>query len=410
MIAVWVALIIFLLSMLLVYLGAATVYLLALAGCYFIVRERKFTDSQHINQFAVLVPAHNEEMLVGNLCQSLLQVDYPTDKYKIFIVADNCNDNTAEICRQYPVHVLERFDPENAGKGQALAWALKQINLKELDALFIVDADNYVDSAVLRELNKLINSGEQAIQCYNTVGNRDDSWFTQLLFVSRTIGNLLYHESKFRLGLSSYLMGNGLCFKAELLRERGWTAFSACEDWEYYAQLVESGIRIGFASKAKVFHQESRSLKQATSQRLRWSSGRFKISRTLGLRLIKKGIKERNLRLIDASFPLIFPNYSLLFNLTLGGLVLSFIVFSSTTFFIVSFSALFIGQFLLFIVGSFIAGSSLKIYRAVLFAPFFLVWKGVIDILCLTGLYQGKKWVRTKRHKSGLDSSKRGHP
>ena len=391
--------------MLLIYLGAATIYLLALAGCYFILLERSFTYSKHINQFAILVPAHNEEMLVGNLCQSLLQVDYPADKYKIFIVADNCNDNTAEICQQYPVQVLERHDPENAGKGQALAWALKQIDLDKYDTVFMVDADNYVDPAVLQELNKLINSGEQAIQCYNAVGNRDDSWFTQLLFVSRTIGNLLYHEPKFRLGLSSYLMGNGLCFKSELLRERGWTAFSAGEDWEYSVQLIESGIRIGFAAKAKVFHQESRSLNQATSQRLRWSSGRFKIARTLGLRLFTKGIRERNWQLIDASFPLIFPNYSLLINLTLAGLALSFIIFSSTSLLFVLFAALLIGQFLLFIAGSTISGSPLKILRAALFAPFFLVWKGVIDILSFTGFYKNKKWVRTRRHHSGSNTS-----
>jgi 1,2-diacylglycerol 3-beta-glucosyltransferase len=393
-----------LLSILLIYSALATLYLLALALTYFIIKNKISGKSSPHNRFAVLVPAHNEEMLVGNLCQSLLQVDYPTDKYKIFIVADNCNDNTAEICRQYPVHVLERFDPENAGKGQALAWALKQIDLKQFDAVFMVDADNYVDPTVLQELNKLINSGEQAMQCYNAVGNRDDSWFTQLLFVSRTIGNLLYHEPKFRLGLSSYLMGNGICFKTELLRERGWTAFSTGEDWEYYAQLIENGIRIGFASKAKVFHQESRSLHQATSQRLRWSSSRFKIARTLGLRLIIKGIKERNLWLIDASFPLIFPNYSLLINLTLVGLVISFIIFSTSLFF-VSFAALLIGQFLLFIVGSIIAGSPLKIFRAALFAPFFLVWKGVIDFLSISGLYRNKKWVRTQRHQSGPNTS-----
>jgi len=388
------------LAILFLYLAAATIYLLALALAYFVLPERKACPVEPLNRFAILVPAHNEELLISTLCQSLLQVDFPRENFAIFIIADNCSDQTAEICRQYPLQVLERRDPEHGGKGQALAWGLRQVDLTQFDAVFMVDADNIVDPAILRELSRLLNQGEQAIQCYNAVGNRDDSWFTQLLFVSRTIGNLLYHEAKFRLGLSSYLMGNGICFKSELLQNRGWTAFSAGEDWEYYAQLVEDNIKIGFAAKARVFHQESRSLNQATSQRLRWSSGRFSIAKTLGLRLFLKGIRERNWQIFDASFPLIFPNYSLQINLTLGALVLSFLLSSSTlkASFVTAFLSLLAGQFLLFLAGAFIAGSPWKIIRAVLYAPVFLLWKLVIDFFCFFGIYRGNKWVRTRRH------------
>jgi cellulose synthase/poly-beta-1,6-N-acetylglucosamine synthase-like glycosyltransferase len=296
--------------------------------------------------------------------------------------------------------VLEREDSDNAGKGQAIAWALKQIQLTEFDAVFIVDADSYVDGGILAELNRLINQGEQAIQCYNAVGNREDSWFTQLLFVSRTINNLLYHEAKFRLGLSSYLTGNGLCFRSDLLQKRGWTAFSAGEDWEYYAQLVADDIRIGFAANAKVFHQESRSLNQATSQRLRWSSGRFSVAKNLGIPLFLRGIRQRRWLMVDAAAPLLFPNYSLQTNLTIGGIILALLLPSSTLklFFLVGFFLLLIGQSLLFAAGAFIAGSPGKVFRAVLYVPVFLVWKSVIDILCVTGLYRDKKWVRTRRH------------
>lgn len=388
------------LSILFLYLTAATFYLLGLAAAYFLVRERIPGPVVPLNHYAILVPAHNEELLIATLCQSLLHIDYPKDKFQIFIIADNCSDRTADICRQHPLQVLERHDPENGGKGQALAWALRQIELERFDAVFVVDADNYVDPAILRELSRLLNQGEQAIQCYNAVGNREDSWFTQLLFVSRTISNLLYHESKFRLGLSSYLMGNGLCFRSDLLQKKGWTAFSAGEDWEYSAQLVGDGIKIGFAAKAKVFHQESRSLNQATSQRLRWSSGRFTIARTLGLRLFLKGIRERNLQIFDASFPLIFPNYSLQINLTLGALALTYLLPSSDlkSFFITASISLLAGQFFLFLAGAVIAGSPWKIFRAALYVPVFLVWKSVIDFLCLTGFYKAKKWVRTRRH------------
>jgi 1,2-diacylglycerol 3-beta-glucosyltransferase len=398
----WLNLLMLVLALFTAYLAAAAAYQLGLALAWFLLKEPPAGPDQPCNRFAILVPAHNEQLLIDTLCRSLLQVEYPRERFEIHIIADNCSDQTAEICRNYPLRVLERFDPEQAGKGQALAWGLRQVDLEKFDAVFIVDADNYVDPAVLRELNRLLNRGEQAIQCYNAVGNRDDSWFTQLLFVSRTIGNLLCHEAKFRLGLSSYLMGNGLCFRSELLRKKGWTAFSHGEDWEYYAQLVREGITIGFAARAKVFHQESRSLNQATSQRLRWSSGRFAIARTHGVPLFLKGLRTLNWRFVDASFPLIFPNYSLQVNLACAAAAGALLAPSHALKLpLVCVSAGVVAvQVLLFLAGACIAGSPWKTFRAALFAPVFLVWKTVIDLLCLTGLYRGKSWVRTRRHQS----------
>jgi cellulose synthase/poly-beta-1,6-N-acetylglucosamine synthase-like glycosyltransferase len=387
---------------LLLYLSAATAYLLLLALTYPFASDPKTGRALILNRFAILVPAHDEELLIADLCESLLKIDYPHGMFEIFIVADNCTDKTAETCKTFPVNVLERSDPARPGKGYAIDWALRHIPLGEFDAVFMVDADNIVDPAILTELNVLLNEGEQAIQCNNSVRNRDDSWFTQLLFVSRTIGNHLYHHSKYKLGLSSYLMGNGLCFTSRLLAEKGWTAFSTGEDWEYYALLVRDRVRIGFAVKAKVFHQESRSLKQATSQRLRWSSGRFHVARKLGLPLFFNGLRRGDLFTLDASLPLIFPNYSLQINLTLIILVACFLLPTTplTTLLMATGVVLIAGQLLLFLMGVFISGSPWKVFKAALKVPWFLAWKMVIDLLCITGIYKGKDWVRTERHVS----------
>jgi cellulose synthase/poly-beta-1,6-N-acetylglucosamine synthase-like glycosyltransferase len=222
----------------------------------------------------------------------------------------------------------------------------------------MVDADNVVDPFILIELNKSLNLGEQAIQCNNSVGNRDDSWFTQILFVSRTINNLLYHHAKYKLGLSSFLTGNGMCFSTRLLLKKEWTAFTIGEDWEYYAHLIKDRIKVGFAAKAKVFHQESKSLHQATSQRLRWASGRFRIFRTLGLKLFFKGLAIRDWFTLDASLPLIFPNYSLQINLTILTLILSlFLAASGLKNLLIGLSlGLLISQVFLFLAGVYLAG------------------------------------------------------
>jgi len=393
---------------LVIYLTAATVYLLVLAAVYFIVPEPKRIESAKFNRFAILVPAHNEELLISGLCKSLMNINYLREFYEIFIVADNCSDRTAEICGSFHVNVLTRTDPSRVGKGFAISWALKQIALENFDAVFMVDADNVVDPYILQELNQMINQGELAIQCHNSVGNREDSWFTQLLFISRTVGNLLYHHSKYKLGLSSYLMGNGLCFATKLLIKRGWTAFSVGEDWEYYLQLIEDRVKIGFAVNAKVYHQESQSLEQATSQRLRWSSGRFYILRKFGLRLFSEGLRKRDWFTLDASLPLFFPNYSLQINLTILALILCFpLPTSPLRNILIALSLVLIcGQIILFIAGIYLAGGYWEVCKAIIRAPLFLAWKSVIDFLTITGIYRGDKWVRTERHVSSKGSGR----
>jgi cellulose synthase/poly-beta-1,6-N-acetylglucosamine synthase-like glycosyltransferase len=346
------------------------------------------------------VPAHNEEMLVSIICKSLLKINYPVKLFDIFIIADNCSDKTVDICHSYSVNIIIRNDNNNIGKGYAIDFGLKNISLNHYDAILIIDADNFVDENILVELNKLLNSGEQAIQCYNSVGNRDESWFTQLLFVSRTINNLLYHYSKYKIGLSSYLMGNGICFTTRLLKQKGWTAFSIGEDWEYYAQLLNDKIRIAFAVHAKVYHQESKSLNQATSQRLRWSSGRFYIAKRLGLNIFLNGIRRADLLLIDGALPLLLPNYSLLLNLSLISL-LTVLLFASLPyryFMLLAQSIVLSGQFLLLLLGIILSGDTLRVVKALFFTPIFLLWKMIIDIVTITGIYRGKKWIRTKRH------------
>jgi len=390
------------LIILVIYLAATTAYLVGLAAAYYFTKKEKddVKTADSIHRFAILVPAHNEEMLVSNICKSLSELQYPKEIYEVYVIADNCMDNTVEICRAYPVNILIRKDDTKLGKGYAIDFGLKCLTLDSYDAVLIIDADNFVDENLLVELNKLLNRGEQAIQCYNTVGNRDESWFTQLLYVSRTINNVLYHFSKYRLGLSSYLMGNGICFSTRLLKKRGWTAFSIGEDWEYYAQLLDDGIRIAFAVHAKVYHQESKSLDQATSQRLRWSSGRFYVAKKLGLRLLLKGFRRLDLLLIDGSLPLLLPNYSLLLNLSLITFIAVLVINlpAGKHAMLFTLSAVLAGQFALLWLGIFLSGKAIKVLKALFFVPFFLIWKMAIDFISFTGIYRGRKWVRTQRH------------
>ncbi|MDD2272143.1 MAG: glycosyltransferase family 2 protein [Desulfuromonadaceae bacterium] len=392
----------FIAVILLCYVALSVTYSMFLTIIYFVYKDNHSYKKINLKKIAIIIPAHNEEFIVDGLCKNLKKINYSKELYDVYFIADNCCDRTASICSDNDFKVIERYDETNKGKGYAIKYAFDNVPLDKYDAFLIIDADTYVDENILFELSKSLSNGDTAIQCYIKIPNKDETWFTKILCVSRVINGLFYHYPKSMLGLSSYLMGSGICFSTDLIKKKGWTAFSIAEDWEYYAQLLLAGYRIAFAKNAVVYQYESRSIVQATSQRLRWSSGRWKVTKTLGIQLLIEGIKKRSLILFDASLPLIFPNNSLQINLTFLALALVFVLPSSVfkIFFVAATLVLLAGQFLIFILGAFVAGSLWKTLCVALCVPVFLVWKLIIDILCFSGLYRGTKWVRTSRHQS----------
>jgi cellulose synthase/poly-beta-1,6-N-acetylglucosamine synthase-like glycosyltransferase len=385
----------------LIYVFLAVHYQLFLTIVSFLVKDSKLSINSKPLKYAIVVPAHSEELLIAILCENLLKINYPRELYEIYIIADNCTDSTVKICKSYPINILLRKDETKIGKGYALEWAFDHFCVDHYDAVLIIDADTTVDTLILTALNEMIANGSRAIQCNIKIPNRYESWFTQLLYVSRIVNAMLYHLPKFKLGLSSYLMGSGMCFTADLIRDTRWSAFSLSEDWEYFALLIKQRLKVDFAIKGIVFQQESKSLQQATTQRLRWSKGRFHVLKMLGLKLLFQGVRERNWVMADASLALIFPNWSLLINLIFILLGISFYFYPIIVFkigVVISLEMIAI-QILIFVTGAFLSGDVFKVFKAALISPVFLIWKALIDFLSITGIYRGNKWIRTERHK-----------
>jgi cellulose synthase/poly-beta-1,6-N-acetylglucosamine synthase-like glycosyltransferase len=381
-----------------VYSTIHVLYHVLLFAVHFFMNDREVPLLPQKVRFGVIIPAYNEELFLGRLLRSINRQKYPIDMFKAIVVADNSTDRTAQVGLENNAIVLERFDRQRHGKGYAIRHALERIDLDQYDAIFIIDADSIIGSDVLERLNQVILGGSHVIQCYNGVANPDESWFTRLLDVSRTIGNEILQPAKEKLGLSSCLMGNGMCFSKKILLKYGWEAFTVGEDWEYYARLIEEGETVAFAHKARVYHQESSSLRQATSQRIRWSSGRFAIAWKYGFRILFRGLIEGNIRKIDASFPLIFPNPSLGMNITIAGFVLSLLlpIEMNKYGFILWFSSLALLQFVIFIIGIMYTHNKLKKFYSLFVAPLFLFWKMGIDFFAALG-FGRKRWVRTER-------------
>jgi len=371
-------------------------YQLALACSYFIVREQPSPPMAPQKRFAVIIPAHNEESMIGAALESWARVDYPPDLFSVHVIADNCTDRTAEVVLARGGSCLERQDPDRQGKGYALAWALETITLDPYDAIVIVDADTAVCPDFLLAMNTRLVGGAKVIQGFDGILNPDESLLTRLMHITNIMKNLLFNHAKSKVGLSVQLMGTGMCFDRAVLQKLGWNAFSIGEDGEQFSYLAEAGVRVEFEPRAIVYAHEASSFDQAYTQRIRWSSGRMQLV-GLGLRLLGRGIRRRDLHLIDAALTFLIPSYVQLGNVTILACCLTlFVTVPGRDVLLPWFSALLAAQALYFFMGLGMSGLSTKSLSSLSLVPVFLVWKMGVDLIAILHLNRSV-WVRTAR-------------
>lgn len=242
-----------------------------------------------------LVPAHDEERLIGDCVRSILKMDYPRSRLTLVVIADNCTDATAQVARAAGAHCLERHDPARPGKPAALAWALERLEGEAWEACVIVDADTVVDHEFAARLAAHAPLGRRCVQAYFGLSNEGATWLTRLAGVLARIRYERMYPLKRASGLNCPLTGNGMCIGRRLLAS-GWPAFSLTENWELYARFTTEGVPIECEPGARLFSEEASRLSQADTQRRRWLAGRMWVLRQyLGpvLRSPKIGVHQK---------------------------------------------------------------------------------------------------------------------
>ena len=129
-------------------------------------RHTKETDVSHaLHRYAAVISARNEANVIGGLIASLKAQDYPSELLDIYVIADNCTDNTAQVALEAGAKVYRRFNRQLIGKGYALDYLFKCLSAsgKDVyDGYFVFDADNYVDPNFVREMNNTFDGGHYA--------------------------------------------------------------------------------------------------------------------------------------------------------------------------------------------------------------------------------------------------------
>ena len=239
------------------------------------LKERPLKENKE-HKFMAIIPAHNEQEVVGNLIESLKNQTYSKDAYDIYVIADNCTDNTAVVARRAGAIVYERFDPSKKTKGYALDWFLQQ-KIKEdapYDAICIFDADNIVDKNFFKAMNKKLCQGEDVVQGYRDIKNPTDNWITSGYALFYWTMHRFYHLARYNLGLSPLLNGTGFMVRFDIIKENGgWKTVTLTEDIEFSLQRILKGKRLGWATDAIVYDEQPTGFKQSWSQRSRWTVG-----------------------------------------------------------------------------------------------------------------------------------------
>ena len=220
-------------------------------ACFGLMKRRERITVAPKNTFAAVICAHNEEKVVWQLIDNLKQLHYPKDMYDIYVVADNCTDHTADICREHGAIVKVRTNKEQVGKGYALDWMFSQMlaQEKQYDAFVVFDADNLVHPEFLREMNNHLCKGEKVIQGYMDSKNPTDSWIAGTFSIAFWLINHMWHLAKYNIGLSTALGGTGMCIATEIVRKYGWGCDCLTEDMEFSMKVLLEGMMPSFTTK-----------------------------------------------------------------------------------------------------------------------------------------------------------------
>ncbi|MGA9521965.1 MAG: glycosyltransferase family 2 protein [Myxococcaceae bacterium] len=350
-------------------------------------------------KFDLVVPAHNEEEGIAQTVANLSRVDWPGPHRRIVVVADNCTDATAERAREAGATVLVRNDPALRGKGYALKLAFER-SLRDgfADAVVVVDADSLVSPNLLHAFAARLRQGAHAIQAHYGVSNPSASWRTRLMTVALALFNRVRSMGRERLGLSTGLRGNGMCFSREVLQRIPHEAFSLVEDVEYGIRLGQAGERVFFAWEADVLGEMVSSEKASRSQRRRWEGGRKELVRKWALPLLGQGTRKRSGLLLDLSLDLLVPPLSTValgaVAVLLFGVGLSFYLGRISPSAWVGLACL--GALVLHVMrGWWLSGVGMRGLLDLARAPVFIVWK---LWLALSPAPEKKgEWVRTAR-------------
>lgn len=275
-------------------------------------------------KFLILYPAYKEDRVIINAVENFLLQDYPTTHYTVAVISDHMKPETNDYLRQLPITLLEPVF-EKSSKAKAMQYAINEVK-GDFDQVVVLDADNVVRPDFLSQLNILCTVYD-AIQCHRCAKNANND-VAVLDGASEEINNTIFRKAHNRLGLSSALIGSGMCFKYELFKKNVFELKTAGEDREMEALLLHQGVFIKYAPDIHVFDEKVSSQDNFQRQRMRWMTAQVQ-SLLSNLPKIPGAIAHGKINFVDKTIQQALIPRSILIVLLAGISVLMTIFMSS---------------------------------------------------------------------------------
>lgn len=384
------------------------------------LKKEKPHKPAELHRYAVLISARNEELVIGNLLDSISAQDYPSSLVRVFVVADNCTDKTAKVARAHGAIVYERFNDKLVGKGHALEYLLDRIGEEYgdvFDAYMVFDADNLLSEDYISRMNETFSDGYRIITSYRNSKNYGDNWISAgyALWFLREAKYL--NNARYLLGTSCAVSGTGFMFSREILKScGGWPFHLLVEDIEFTIHNIVSGEKVGYCPRAVLYDEQPTKFSQSWKQRMRWARGYIQILHKYGGRLLHGIFAKRSFSCFDMTMN-IAPAVILSFLgiiINVGAAVYSVLNGGGTDVLLQSFGQLILNTCLMmFIIGAITTISEWKnIYcsapKKILYAFTFPLFMLTYLPICIVALFRPVKWepivhdrVRTLREVRG---------
>ena len=370
--------------------GSVELLLLSVASL-FPNRSRTIQVRSNAWRVAVVIPAHNEVANIASCVQSLLGTERGNMQRGVYVIADNCTDDTALVAESIGANVLTRTNEAERGKGYALHFAFTSLESLHYDCLLVVDADTTVATNFIVAAAGALRDGAHAVQARYLVRNLEEGIRTRLMGLALRAFNVVRPLGREHLGLSVGILGNGFGLRSETLRAVPYLASSVVEDLEYHLALVQSGYRVQFVNETAVFGEMPVRGGGVKTQRSRWEGGRLRMMYEKGPELLRRVLSGRLIFLEPLLELLLLP---LAFHVTLLAVAISTPQAVVRNIGLASVGVVLFHLATTIVVG----GGSWRDIGTLAIAPFYVFWKLTQIPSALRNARSNNSWERTKRN------------
>lgn len=254
--------------------------------------KKKFPHTEKKLKYGIIIPTRNETKVVGNLIDSIRKNRYPQDKLDIFVIAHNCEDDTADVARAKGAKVYEYNNPNECTKGYALKHLFERIEedygTASYDGFFILDADNILAVDYIDKMNDAFVAYDQkgVITSFRNSKNFGKNIVSAMYGLYFLYGCRLEARGRSVLGCSTRVSGTGFLFNSATVKN-GWNYLTLTEDWEFTADKLLENTKIYYCDEAMFYDEQPTSFKVMWTQRIRWAKGHLLVFQTRFLKLLK---------------------------------------------------------------------------------------------------------------------------